>query len=114
MTLVNILKFKDDLNRLVDYAYNFTDAIHSIVFYDCHQEWLAEIRTQCELAKENDDYVHFPDNMEWHTEKHTLWMILVGMFGDWGTSIRTGWIDRPDECIEFINLLIEEEDNEDI
>ena len=39
---------------------------------------------------------------EWGTEEHTIWMMLVGAFGDWGTSIRSGWISDKQGCIEYL------------
>ena len=32
-------------------------------------------------------------------------MLLVGMFGNWGTSINSGWIEKTKECAEFIRNL---------
>ena len=32
-----------------------------------------------------------------------MWSILVCMFGDYGTSPRSGWIVNVKECIEFID-----------
>ena len=31
-----------------------------------------------------------------------LWMCLVQMFGDYGTSPRYGWIERPDDACEWL------------
>jgi hypothetical protein len=42
-----------------------------------------------------------------------IWMLLVGMFGDWGTSIRGGWIERHDECIAFIKSIMPEDEEDD-
>ena len=83
---------------------NLFDALESIVWYDGHYVWLKELRdelSQCPMGK---NYT-LPDDIEWHTEKHTIWMLLVGMFGDWGTSIRSGWIEDIEGCVEFIDAL---------
>ena len=31
-----------------------------------------------------------------------LWMCLVQMFGDYGTSPRYGWVERPDDACEWL------------
>lgn len=36
-----------------------------------------------------------------------IWMILVVMFGDWGTSPRYGWIDNISEFINFLRQITE-------
>lgn len=80
------------------------DALESIILYDGHYEWLKELRD--DLVKHREDFSYtMPDNIEWHTEEHTIWMLLVGMFGEWGTSIRSGWIQEIDDCVEFINAV---------
>ena len=80
------------------------NALESIVWYDGHYVWLKELRDDLEKHRTEYSYM-IPDDIEWHTEKHTIWMLLVGIFGDWGTSIRSGWIEDIDGCIEFIDAL---------
>lgn len=50
------------------------------------------------------------------SQLQVIWMILVSMFGDYGTSPRYGWIEAEhwEECKEFINNIceIELEDKE--
>lgn len=84
------------------------DALESIIWYNGHYEWLKELRD--ELAKRQEfEFYNCPlDVSEWHTEKHAIWMLLVGMFGDWGTSIRSGWIENFEGCIKFIDAICEE------
>lgn len=90
----------------------FFDALGSIIWYDGHCEWLKTIRDEMEtILKTGDKYANYIcpfDYAEWHTEQHTIFMILVGMFGDWGTSIRGGWIDDMEGCIEFIDVICKE------
>ena len=85
----------------------FIYAMDSIVWYDGHHEWLKTICDEMEaILKMGDKYTNYNcpfDHTEWHTEKHTIFMILVGMFGDWGTSIRGGWIEDIEGCIKFID-----------
>lgn len=85
-------------------------AMECVVWYDCHYMWLKELCDK--LAAHPNEFYPMPD-MEWHTEQHTIWMLLVGMFGEWGTSIRSGWIDQIPECIAFINNMCKEMWEED-
>lgn len=81
------------------------EALTDIIWYDDHIGWLRELCGTLEKAKKEDDICQYPFE-QWHTEQHTIWMLLVGMFGNWGTSIRSGWIEKHDECIAFINGII--------
>jgi hypothetical protein len=78
-------------------------ALSCIIKYDGHEEWLEKLANKLEKT----DFYKCPfDIKEWHTEEHTIWMLLVGMFGDWGTSIRGGWIDKTKEASKYIRHLI--------
>lgn len=80
--------------------HDFKEALRNIVFYDGHKEWLMRI---ADVLENTQSVVSCPfSHRQWGTEEHTIWMILVGMFGDWGTSIRGGWIERNKEAAEFI------------
>lgn len=39
-------------------------------------------------------------------EFNVIWMILVEMFGNCGTSPRTGWIEKCEECADFLDDII--------
>ena len=95
--------------RNQNYA-NLFDALESIAWYDGHYIWLKELYN--ELLQ--TDFYPLPMDIELHAEIHTIWMLLVGMFGNWGTSIRGGWIEKTSECADFIEALCkdmwEEED----
>ncbi len=92
------------------------NALKSIVWYNNHSVWLSELCAELKKEKnEGDKYTNYPCPIvteEWLTEKHTIWELLVGMFGDWGTSIRGGWIEDLDGCIKFIEQIIEDDDEE--
>lgn len=93
--------------------YDLFDALANIVWYDKHSDWLREVCVELEKAKkEGTNYCIY--DMEWHTEIHTIWMLLIGMFGDWGSSIRSGWIEDIDGCIDFIRKLIRVANDEDL
>ena len=43
-------------------------------------------------------------------EFNVIWMMLVEMFGSCGTSPRTGWIERREECAEFLETVVQAEE----
>lgn len=81
------------------------DALESVIWYSGHYKWLKELRDILEKLPEGETYTCPFDTKDWHYEPHVIWMLLVGMFGEWGTSIRCGWIDKPKECVEFIDAV---------
>ena len=88
---------------------DFGYAFGCIAFYNGHEEWLLKLAE--ELEKPRDKFNSFPNPFpddKWHTEEHTLWMMLVGMFGSWGTSIRGGWIEDCKGAAEFIRANVKE------
>ena len=99
------------------------DALCSILWYNGYFEDAEEgkdsdticdkLKSLLKTAIENKAYTLplyeveeiIPGISAWDTELHCIWMMLVGMFGDWGTSIRTGWIDREhfQDVIDFLD-----------
>ena len=43
-------------------------------------------------------------------ELNVLWILLVEMFGDCGTSPRSGWIEKRSECSDFLETIVEIEE----
>lgn len=43
-------------------------------------------------------------------ELNVLWILLVEMFGDCGTSPRSGWIEKISECANFLETVVEIEE----
>lgn len=81
------------------------EALENIIWYDGHYEWLMKLRDDMQAHIGDRIYENPFPTEQWHTEGHTIWMLLVGMFGDWGTSIRSGWIDNIQGCIRFIDAV---------
>lgn len=80
-------------------------ALQLIVFYDGLDVFLNILKKQ---LKETEGYLICPvAHNEWGTEEHTFWEILVCLFGDYGTSIRGGWIVDKEGCCKFIDKLME-------
>lgn len=49
-------------------------------------------------------------DMYYDEELNVLWLLLVEMFGDCGTSPRSGWIERRKECADFLETIVEIEE----
>lgn len=43
-------------------------------------------------------------------ELNVLWILLVEMFGNCGTSPRTGWIEKRKDCADFLETIVEIEE----
>lgn len=60
-------------------------------------------------TKENDNSFSLEDaqnlacnDFYYNKELNVLWILLVSMFGEYGTSPRSGWIERPKEAAQFL------------
>ena len=93
---------------------SFAMTLCDILFYNGYLEPdddNDDVSKMIKALEEYDEYVYpdvdvfvdiNPKFKEWGTEEHTIWMMLVGAFGDWGTSIRSGWISDKQGCIEYL------------
>ena len=88
-------------NRL-DWEERIKHSFGSIAFYNGHEEWLWKLADDLSSCNKGFFKCNIPVE-EWNTDKHALWMFLVGIFGNWGTSIRSGWIEDTDAAADFIN-----------
>lgn len=82
-------------------------ALSTACWYDGYNTFLlivAEDMKKCinEGAKRNYMYT---DTFSGSAER-LLWSMLVIMFGDYGTSPRSGWVDDIEGCIEFIEFFV--------
>lgn len=84
------------------------EALRCIVWYDDHDKWLTELRDSLQKCPERENYMCPFESGVWHSEPHVIWMLLVGAFGAWGSSIRNGWIIDKEGCIAFIDWLLGE------
>lgn len=81
----------------------FATVFGEIAAYNCHEEWLWELADKLSEL-EAGKYFYCPiTTEEWLTDRHALWMMLVSAYGNWGTSIRHGWIEKTAEAASFIN-----------
>ena len=49
-------------------------------------------------------------DMYYDEELNVLWLLLVEMFGEYGTSPRSGWIEKRKECADFLETIVEIEE----
>lgn len=82
-------------------------AFGCIASYDGHEAWLLNLADELE-GYEGHYSNPIPPAM-WHSEPHVLWMLLVCFFGDWGTSVRSGWIEDTKGAAAFIRKAVDYE-----
>ena len=101
--------------------YTIEQALHSVFWY----EGLLETDVENEVYTKNstiwkiidglrqaavlDTFYTFemlPEDFDWQHRHTVIWQILVEMFGSCGTSPRTGWIEEPGECADFLEKII--------
>lgn len=88
-------------------------ALANIVYYQGYEEDLISLKEKLishyERNSEEKDSFCCPEHYQYDIQFHMYWMILVGCFGEWGTSIRSGWIwyENIPYAIRFIERLLE-------
>lgn len=88
-------------------------ALADIVFYQGYEDDLISLKDKLKLHyennKEKEESFCCPEHYQYDIQFHMYWMILVGCFGEWGTSIRSGWIwySNIPYAIRFIERLLE-------
>jgi len=82
-----------------------------------HIMWLIDyIKTHIENHK---GYIQVmrPDRLNYDygdfIEGSYAWMLCVCMFGDYGTSPRYGWIEKPEEAIKFLESILPDPDDDE-
>lgn len=59
--------------------------------------------TASELQEYINTMARWVDDFDvWRTEEHCIFMMLVGMFGNWGTSINSGWICESEALVKWL------------
>ena len=85
---------------MTDYE-KIVDGLDSVTWYNCLAEYVyrwtlpGHLSYRYELESDYDQRIK--DQLE------VIWIIAVSMFGDYGTSPRTGWIDDYDGFCKFCN-----------
>ena len=85
--------------------------LNSIVWYNGLYEQLLKLKEDIVKQKNNDNYLKINENLEPKFEGFNdaqfeiFWMMLVLLYGDYGTSPRTGWLlmENKEKIIKFID-----------
>lgn len=97
------------------------EVLDSITWYNGIYEPLLDLKKDLLNCDIKGHYTKCNDNLEYKHELfydnqfEVFWMMLVLMFGDYGTSPRSGWLclENKEKIIEFIDK-ITKTGNEDI
>ena len=90
------------------------NALATIVSYNGHEKWLLDLAEKLYTIQESskEKYcLHFEEIgfglKYWDTEYHLIWEMLCSMFGEWGTSVRSAWleIEKAVPCANYISDL---------
>ena len=98
------VKLKEQLKEKDNIIKSLLDSLDSVVWYNGHYEKLEKIKNEISEMKENEIYRFDYGNEE---QFQVIWMILVELFGDCGTSPRSGWLEMKnrDKIIKFIDRI---------
>lgn len=125
------------MNKIQDYNIKLLDALHSWFWYNGlleknsdeligfeniskpkYDENCLILKLISILRETEDDILTLSSleekyNIDMSTtdkELNVLWILLVEMFGDCGTSPRTGWIEKRKDCADFLETIVEIEE----
>ncbi len=102
-------KHRDHVERRYNALIN---ALRLVVHYNANDDFLEEFERDLKVYGEN----YFPSFSKFTTEycpvSWVLWQLLVCMYGDYGVSPRSGWINDLAGAIRFINELKGDKNNE--
>lgn len=98
--------------------YNLISQLNAICWYNGVYEPLTKLREDIKNYK-GSNYLKFDDNLQpkhkdFDNEQFEIfYMLLVLLFGNYGTSPRSGWLEMENrsKIIDFINKLVKD-DNE--
>ena len=94
-------------DQLESFPYDMLDALDNVVWYNDLGEYVVAWKA---LEPDMTGYIS-PDYRlveypEWIvTQLEMIWIIAVSLYGDYGTSPRSGWIMRIDDFYEFIDRI---------
>lgn len=125
------------MNKIQDYNIKLLDALHSWFWYNGlleknsdeligfeniskpkYDENCLILKLISILRETEDDILTLSSleekyNIDMSTtdkELNVLWILLVEMFGNCGTSPRTGWIEKRKDCADFLETIVEIEE----
>ena len=65
-------------------------AINSICWYNGYGAEILNLAEEIKKSAKTDEIFRWKHKLD--SEEHVIWMLIVGRFGDWGSSINGGWI----------------------
>ena len=88
------------------------EALETVVWYNGMYYWLKELRDSMvkHLERTPEIRLNYASPIKLDDigkPNHFIWTLLVAMFGNWGTSVNSGWIENVVGCVEFIDALCE-------
>ena len=125
------------MNKIQDYNIKLLDALHSWFWYNGLLEKNSDELIRFEnisrpkydknclilklisILRETEDDILTLSSLEekynidmssTDKELNVLWILLVEMFGNCGTSPRTGWIEKRKDCADFLETIVEIEE----
>ena len=125
------------MNKIQDYNIKLLDALHSWFWYNGLLEKNSDelvgfenisrpkydenclILKLISILRETEDDILTLSSLEekynidmssTDKELNVLWILLVEMFGNCGTSPRTGWIEKRKDCADFLETIVEIEE----
>ena len=81
----------------------FAKAFGEIASYNGHEEWLWDLADKMRLSERGAFFSPDVMNVEPLSDRHALLMMLFSAFGNWGISIRVGWIEDTKAAADFID-----------
>ena len=81
--------------------------LNTVVWYNGYEEDLKQIKEEISQLSPDKYSYHYDYGDDMGME--IIWMILVLLFGEYGTSPRSGWLEvkNKDDIISFIDQLCE-------
>lgn len=92
----------------------FLDSLDSVTWYNCLAEEIVKWKNLDNYNRYTPYGTAYPDqwlcptmefliNLSKDRQLEVIWMICVVLFGNYGTSPRSGWIEKKDEFFAFID-----------
>lgn len=75
------------------------EALETVIWYNGYYGIIQDWIDKGDAAVKSGNYPQILDKNE---QLEVIWMICVSMFGDYGTSPRSGWITDWKSCREFL------------
>lgn len=106
-------EYREECIKLNIYSWDIVKSIDSWIWYNNLGDGVRELIEVLKLYpdKDHDDfdpYFKTLDNWRarWWDQLEPLYIIIVCLFGNYGTSPRVGWIERIniEKCIRFLEL----------